>query len=135
MTPRFADSFYFLAILNPGDASHAAALRLASEDRVPILTTAWVLCEVADAMASPANRPLFLRLIEGLRRLKTVEWIPANAELFDRGLDLYARRPDKSWSLTDCISFVVMTDRGLSQALTGDHHFTQAGFQALLRTE
>jgi len=49
------------------------------------------------------------------------------------GLELYARRPDKSWSLTDCISFVVMTDRGLTEALTGDHHFEQAGFRALLR--
>ena len=54
-------------------------------------------------------------------------------DTFARGFDLYARRPDKSWSLTDCISFVVMTDRGLTEALTGDHHFEQAGFRALLR--
>lgn len=53
--------------------------------------------------------------------------------LWRRGLGLYAARPDKAWSLTDCISFVVMTDRGLTEALTGDHHFEQAGFRALLR--
>ena len=52
--------------------------------------------------------------------------------LYPRGLALYAARPDKEWSLTDCISFVVMADEGLSEALTGDHHFKQAGFTALL---
>lgn len=134
MTTRFADAFYFLALLNPRDAAHADALRLANEGRMPIVTTAWVLCEVADAMAAPANRSLFLRLFAGFRTLKTVEIVPADSELFDRGLDLYARRSDKAWSLTDCISFVVMTERGLTEALTGDHHFEQAGFLALLRS-
>ena len=52
--------------------------------------------------------------------------------LYRRGLALYDARPDKEWSLTDCISFVVMTDEGLTEALTGDGHFTQAGFKALL---
>lgn len=132
MTPRFADSFYFLALLNTRDASHAEALRSAAE-LLPIVTTAWVLTEVADALAAPPNRPLVRRLIEGFRTLRTVEVIPADADLFDRGLDLYFRRPDKGWSLTDCISFVVMSDRGLTDALTGDHHFEQAGFRALLR--
>jgi hypothetical protein len=49
-----------------------------------------------------------------------------------RGLDLFAGRSDKNWSLTDCISFVVMQDEGLTEALTGDSHFEQAGFKALL---
>jgi predicted nucleic acid-binding protein len=97
------------------------------------VTTAWVLTEVADAMAAPPNRPLFLRLIEGFRTLRIVEVVPATPELFDRGIELYGRRPDKSWSLTDCISFVVMTERDITEALTGDHHFEQAGFRALLR--
>jgi len=133
MTTRFADAFYFLALLNPRDPAHDAALRLAKTGRMRIVTTARILSEVADAMAAPVNRPLFLALIEGFRTLKTVEVIPANTDLFDRGLDLYAQRPDKGWSLTDCISFVVMTDRGLTEALTGHHHFDQAGFRALLR--
>jgi len=51
----------------------------------------------------------------------------------DRGLALYISRPDKDWSLTDCISFVVMKERGLTGALTADHHFEQAGFVALLK--
>jgi len=55
--------------------------------------------------------------------------------LYQRGINLYAQRPDKEWSLTDCISFVVMSDRGITEALTGDHHFEQAGFRALLKRD
>jgi predicted nucleic acid-binding protein len=59
--------------------------------------------------------------------------VPASQELLDRGVTLYRQRPDKDWSLTDCISFVVMRERGITEALTADHHFEQAGFVALLR--
>jgi uncharacterized protein len=130
----FADTFYFLALLNPDDQAHGDAVRWASKPRGSLITTAWVLTEVADAMSAPANRSSFLTLLSGLRRNPVVEILPAEAKIFDRGLDLYARRLDKAWSLTDCISFVVMSDRGLTEALTGDHHFDQAGFRALLRS-
>jgi hypothetical protein len=68
-----------------------------------------------------------------LRADPDVELIPPDPALFELGIDLYSRRPDKAWSLTDCISFVVMTQRQITDALTGDHHFEQAGFRALLR--
>ena len=58
--------------------------------------------------------------------------VRATSELIQRGNNLYCKRADKEWPLTDCISFVVMQDQGLSEALTADHHFEQAGFQALL---
>jgi predicted nucleic acid-binding protein len=61
--------------------------------------------------------------------------IPATSDLFARGLDLFAKRPDKHWSLTDCTSFVVMTDQKLTDALTADEHFEQAGFRTLLKPE
>ena len=134
MRPTFADTFYFLALLNPSDQAHDSALRVAASPPGPLVTTAWVLVEVADALASPANRPAFLELLDGLRGIPAVEVIPPDPAVFDRGLDLYARRPDKEWSLTDCISFVVMAERGLTDALTGDLHFEQAGFRALLRS-
>ena len=84
-------------------------------------------------MSSPANRPAFLRLLETLKSSQDVKIIPTTVELFDRGVQLYAERADKEWWLTDCISFVVMADEGLADALTCDHHFEQAGFKALLK--
>ncbi|WP_152052891.1 type II toxin-antitoxin system VapC family toxin [Tautonia marina] len=134
MTTRFADTFFFLAIGNPRDAAHERSLAILANEPGPLLTTAWVLTELADALAAPGNRQAFLRLMERIRKNPSVEIVPPSPELFDRGLDLYARRPDKSWSLTDCISFVVMADRGLTEALTGDHHFEQAGFRAIFRS-
>jgi uncharacterized protein len=74
-----------------------------------------------------------VRLVPSLRSDPNALIVPASPELFQRGYDLYARRPDKDWSLTDCTSFVVMKEQGLTDALTTDHHFEQAGFQMLLK--
>jgi uncharacterized protein len=128
----FADTFYFLAIVHRGDAAHNRARSLSDELRDPILTTAWVLTEVADAMAGQALRQVFLRLMETLTGDPDCTIVPPSEELFADGLKLYGGRPDKDWSLTDCISFVVMQQHGITRALTGDRHFEQAGFQALL---
>jgi predicted nucleic acid-binding protein len=91
------------------------------------------LPEVADGLSRPVWRPPVIRLFALLRAKPGVEILAPDLDLFDRGFDLYARRLDKEWSLTDCVSFVVMTERGITEALTGDHHFGQAGFRALLR--
>jgi len=77
-------------------------------------------------------RPGFKRLYELLERDPRVRVIPASHEDFRRGLDLYFNRPDKEWSFTDCASFGVMNEEGVELALTGDHHFEQAGFRIVL---
>ena len=133
MTPRFADAFYYLAMVNPRDQAHPRVKAQASLLLGPVVTTVWVLSEVGDALANPPLRPIFHDLMNELWSDEETEIVQASDALFRRGVDLYARRPDKAWSLTDCISFVVMSDRGLTEALTGDHHFEQAGFLALLR--
>ena len=71
-------------------------------------------------------------MLAGIRASPRTRVVPLDSRLLQRGLDLFAERPDKHWSLTDCISFVVMRDAGLTAALTGDNHFVQAGFKALL---
>ena len=134
MTPVFADTYFFIAIINPRDAGHAAALAAARSRTGPIVTTAWVLTELADAMSSTVKRKGFIDLYQLLRGDNEMEIVPASTDLFARGVDLFGDRPDKEWSLTDCISFVVMQERGITDALTGDHHFEQAGFRALLKT-
>jgi predicted nucleic acid-binding protein len=84
-------------------------------------------------MSAPKNRPAFSRLLDWLYNHPLATIIPASDDGFHRAIELFDRRPDKSWSLTDCASFVTMTDHGLTEALTGDHHFEQAGFVALLK--
>ena len=75
----------------------------------------------------------FVRLVVLLQSTPGIEVLRPSAEPFDAGTKFYASRPDKSWSLTDCISFVIMRERNLSEVLTTDHHFTQAGFRVLMR--
>lgn len=133
MTPVFADSFFFFALLNNNDAAHEAAERLSSEIGRPFLTTAWVLTEVADGCANVDKRGLFVELFNTLRASPDARIIGPSEGLFSRGVELYRQRPDIEWSLTDCLSFVVMGDERISDALTGDHHFEQAGFRALLK--
>jgi predicted nucleic acid-binding protein len=133
MTRVFADSYYFFAILNPKDAAHARARDYADAHDEPIVTTAWVLTELADGLAATNHRHAFAKLVALLRADSDNEIVPPTEELMSRGTQLYDARPDKKWSLTDCISFVVMQDRGISAALTGDHHYEQAGFTPLLK--
>lgn len=133
MKQTFADTYYFLALLNPRDDAHQQATKSTAGRAGGLLTTHWVLTEVGDAFSSIAWRRRYLGLLDSLISAANVQIIPAEAVWFERGIDLYRRRPDKDWPLTDCISFVVMEQFGVSEALTADHHFEQAGFGALLR--
>ena len=132
MNVVFADTVYFLALLNPMDQWHVRARELSRKPPGPLLTTEFVLMEVGDGLSHPDNRGRFARLLQLLRAQADVDIIPSSSELFRQGCELHARRPDKEWSLTDCTSFVVMRERGVEQALTSDHHFVQAGFQLLM---
>jgi predicted nucleic acid-binding protein len=133
VNPVFADSFYFFAILNPRDAAHARAVDFSRRTARPVVTTSLVLAEVADGLARSSHRGVFGRLVRSLRAGSANRLIVVSAPLFDRGVALYEGRPDKQWSLTDCVSFIVMEDEAVSDALTGDRHFEQAGFTALLK--
>jgi len=128
----FADTHYFLALLIRGDSDHSKAVAIAEKLTNPIITTAWVLTEVGDALAAVRFRFMFVQMLEALRADPACTIIPASASLFDAGVRLYAQRPDKDWTLTDCISFALMREYALTEALTGDHHFRQAGFRILL---
>ncbi len=133
MKTIFADTFYFIAQFNRHDKSHEKATTFTNSFQGRMVTTDWVIVELADAFAQPPNRTTFVALYHRLQGKKTLEIVPADRPLLSEGLQLYAQRPDKDWSLTDCISFVVMRQRNLTEALTGDHHFEQAGFIALLK--
>lgn len=97
-----------------------------------MVTTAWIITETGNALAKGANRRSFVTLLADLENDDRVQIVAPTQSLFQKGLDLYRSRMDKDWSLTDCTSFVVMQETGLTQALTADRHFEQAGFSVLL---
>ena len=97
------------------------------------MLTDWVFLEIADGLCRQTTRAAVVKLFENLRNDSDVRIIRTDRQLFDLGWELYSSRMDKDWSLTDCISFVVMRQMKLKDALTADRHFEQAGFEALLK--
>lgn len=132
MTQTFADTYYYLALVNPRDRAHARATEVSQQLSGRVVTTPWVLTEVGDALAARRDRSRFLALVAALEARPDVTIVPASDELFRRGMERYRQRSDKDWPLTDCIRFVVMEEQSIREALTGDTHFKQAGFVALL---
>ena len=128
----FVDTVHLLALLNPRDQWRDVALDRAATEAGPLVTTAAVLIEVADALCRPGHRNLAGEAIAAIREDPSFTCVPVDDGLFARGLALYDERDDEPWSLTDCISFEVMRDRGIDRAFTADRHFVQAGFRALL---
>src|SRR5438128_1958501 len=118
MSEVFADAFYYIALLNPADQFHAAAVEATKTLTQRIATTSWVLMEVADALSAPIVRQRTHQFLERIAVDPNTTVIANFDPWFARGLKLYGERLDKSWSLTDCISFEVMRDRALSDALT-----------------
>jgi predicted nucleic acid-binding protein len=135
MDSTFLDTSFAIALAVESDAHHSRALRLADrvdEERPSIVTTRAVLTEIGNYMATPQRRSYAASYIDALQRDPAVEIVPSSDDLFRRGLNLFRTRSDKAWGLTDCISFVVMRERGIWDALTADRDFEQAGFNALL---
>lgn len=97
-----------------------------------MMTTDAVLIEIGNALSLLPARALAAQIIATVREAAAIEVAHVDAALFERGLALYRQRMDKEWGLTDCISFVLMQQRGVTQVLTADHHFEQAGFQIVL---
>jgi len=132
MSAVFADTFYFLALANPRDKAHAKCLAFSQTSDRPVITTTWVLMELGDALSRGVDRDVFLLLLKDLVQDAETTVLTASQEWFDKAVSLFAAQPDKEWSLTDCTSMVVMQEQGVTEALTSDHHFRQAGFHALL---
>ena len=133
MSVVFADTFYFLGLTNPGDHFHAKCVSFARQHRGEFVTTSAVLLEYANAASKPPYRSRAAAFLESLSADPQVKIVPLAPALFDRGRALYEQHAEKEWSLTDCISFITMRDERIVEAATGDRHFEQAGFTALLK--
>jgi len=134
MRSVFADTSYYAALFSSRDVAHDAADRWSREFFGCMVTTEFVLVELGNGVRGVPARETFAEFVSQLHVLLNTIVVPASSGLFRAGMELFARRLDKDWSVTDCISFVVMKQRGLTEALTADHHFEQAGFKALLRS-
>ena len=115
--------------------NHQRALEIAEEletSGATFITTRAILLEIGNALAKVRYRHAAVRLLNALQNDPNVEIIPASDELYQRAFEIYEERLDKEWGLIDCMSFIVMKDHQVTEALTADHHFRQAGFHILL---
>lgn len=136
MAEVFLDTAYAIALSSPNDLFHHPAILLADQLEVAgtrLVTTHAVLLEIGNALSKQRYRSAGVRLLDALEADPNVEIIPLSEQLYTRAWQLYRERPDKEWGLTGCVSFIVMQDRGVTEALTADDHFQQAGFRALMR--
>jgi uncharacterized protein len=135
MSPWFIDTGFAIALAVRRDTHHARAAWLASEiqrTQTQLLTTHAVILEIGAALSKLELRAEGAALIRSLFQDTSVKIVPVDEQLLIKALDLFEQRPDKDWSLCDCTSFVVMQQMNITQALSTDHHFDQAGFVALL---
>ena len=136
MSEVFADTGYWSALQDSRDRLHGRALALTKEiEPLRIVTTQMVLVEVLNMFGSRGEqqRRLALEVVERATRSVDVEIVPQTAAQFRAAVERYTERPDQAWSLTDCASFIVMEERGITEALAHDRDFEQAGFTSLLR--
>lgn len=129
----FVDTLFIVALINKRDQYHQIALNLAKQyENYPLITTDAIFLESGNKL-SANYRNEAVELIEQFLASDDIDVIRLTPELFDESLRLYKQYQDKSWGLVDCFSFVVMEQYKVSQALTFDRHFIQAGFQALMK--
>jgi uncharacterized protein len=127
----FVDTAAWIAILNADDSLNSQAeaeLNRLLQQRTLLITTEFVLLEVADALSVSCFRQQAAGFIYDCWQSSILEVIQGSHALFAKGLSLFEQRADKDWGLTDCTSFIVMQERRIREALTSDRHFEQAGF-------
>jgi predicted nucleic acid-binding protein len=129
----FVDTLFIVALINKRDQYHQIALNLAEQyENCPLITTDAIFLESGNKLSANYRNEV-VELIEQFLASDEIDVIRLTPELFDESLRLYKKHQDKSWGLVDCFSFVVMKQHKVSQALTFDRHFIQAGFQALMK--
>jgi uncharacterized protein len=136
MTEIFLDTSFAIALSSVTDQNHVLAVKLADQiehDKTNLVTTQAILLEIGNALSKQRYRAAAVQLLESLETDLSIEVVLLTHSLYKLAFDLFKRREDKEWGLVDCISFIVMQDRGITDALTADTHFQQAGFRALLK--
>ena len=132
----FLDTAFAIALSVETDQHYDQAVKLAEQletENTILITTTAILLEIGNALSKRRYRQAAKELLLSLEQDDKVEIKTITDEFYQKGFELFCNRPDKDWGLIDCVSFVVMRENNLSQALTTDEHFEQAGFVALLK--
>jgi uncharacterized protein len=131
----FLDTAFALALANSKDLLHDRAVILADElqdQSRRLITSRPVLLEIGNTFAKLRYRTTGIQILSSLEADRSIEIIPLTNDLYHKAFQLYRERFDKEWGLVDCVSFIIMQERGITEALTADRHFEQAGYTALL---
>jgi len=131
----YVDAAGWIALVNRRDALHTEAVRIYKQrlqEQCQFITASVVLLEVGNWLSPAPLRGLAIDLLHRIEQSSLIEMVHVTPELYAKGWELYSNRLDKDWGMIDCISFVIMQERNLTEALTSDHHFEQAGFTVLL---
>jgi uncharacterized protein len=134
----FLDTSFAIALSVESDRHFDYAVKLSEQletENTRLITTTAILLEIGNALSKQRYRQAAKELPASLEQDDTVEIVPMTDELYQKAFQLFCNRPDKDWGLIDCVSFIVMREKRLSEALTADEHFEQAGFIALLRNK
>ncbi len=135
MAELFLDTSYVIALASQKDHHHQKALEATEKiesEKTKLVTTRSVMLEIGNALAGRRYRTRAVTLLNALEADPDVGIVPLTEGLYKQGFSLFCQRQDKSWGIVDCISFLVMQERRITDALTADKHFEQAGFKAVL---
>ncbi|MCH7686559.1 MAG: type II toxin-antitoxin system VapC family toxin [Planctomycetes bacterium] len=138
MNEVFLDTSFAIALSVRSDQYHRRAVEVSTQlqqNGTLLVMTRAIVLEIGNALSKQAYRQAAVSILSSLEADPNVDIVSLSETLYLQALELFSKRPDKEWSLTDCISFVIMDQRGLKDALTADLHFQQAGFQPLLREQ
>lgn len=136
MKKVFADTGYWIALLNPDDDLHQKARQISvTLISTPIVTSEMVFTELLNAFSGKGKsyRQKAVRFIKHAFTNPEIEVVLQTDALFQNALELYDQPPDQAWSYTDCTSFQIMQQQNILEVIAYDKHFEQAGFIALLR--
>ena len=131
----FLDAAYAIALSVPKDMYHSKAVSLAEElesSKIRLITSHAIMLEIGNALAKNKYRYAGVQLLKAIEDDPNITIVSISESLYSESFRLYSERADKEWGLTDCISFIIMRNRKITEALTTDEHFRQAGFRALL---
>jgi uncharacterized protein len=136
MNEVFLDTSFAIALSSVTDQNHLQAVKLANQiesNKTRLVTTQAILLEIGNALSKQRYRAAAIELLASLETDPSIKVVMLTNSLYRSAFNLFKQRTDKEWGLVDCISFIVMQDRGITDALTADIHFQQAGFRVLLR--